>query len=285
MRILGRLLFVLLLVVAACGDDETPVDTGSGGTGDGGGDDDLDSIEGEYLATEVTEDGARRELVPDTQIRLTLQDGTLGVNAGCNSIGGEYALVDGVLEAGAMSMTEMGCDEPRMAQDQWIAEFLSSSPTLTAVEEGFTLATDTTSITFVDASVVEPDVELVGTTWVVDTFIDGAGPDGAASSVPWDTPPTIVFEDNGFVTGTDGCNSFGYGGEQGQEPSEGLAYEVDGGTIRFSGSAVTTDMACPGVDTTLFWRVVEGDVTWEIDASRLTLTHPDGFGISATAEP
>ena len=38
---------------------------------------------------------------------------------------GGYQVVDGVLEMGAMMTTEMGCEEPLMAQDTWICAFLA----------------------------------------------------------------------------------------------------------------------------------------------------------------
>lgn len=285
MRHLLRLAMVgLLLVVASCGDDDAPLDAGTGGPSDGDAsrDDDRDSIEGDYIATEATEHGDPRALVPGTEIRLRLHDGRLGVNAGCNSIGGDYTLRDDVLEVAAMSMTEMGCDEPRHAQDQWIADFLSSSPTVEPIEEGMVLSTPTTEITFLDRAVVEPDVELVDTTWEVTGFVSGPGPDGTASSVSGE-PGSVVFGHNGFVSGHDGCNGFGFAGEPGGEPTDGLRYEVDGDRITFTGSAVTTKAACPDIDTESFWAVLAGTVTFEVEASNLTLTAADGRGATFRA--
>lgn len=266
----------LVLVVAACGsDDDTSVDAGDDGA--------RPTIEGDYIAVEVTEDGQPRPLVEGTELTLRLEDGRIGASAGCNSMSGPYELEDGVLRVSDLAMTEMGCDDARHDQDAWVADLLLSEPTVEPVEEGFVLRSGSRTVDFRDHSYVTPDAELVGTTWVVDTILEGSGPDGTASSVPWDEPPTLRLEDNGFVMGSDGCNGFGWGGEQGQPPSEGVRYTVDGGEIIFAGDPVADTRACPDVDVDLFWRVIDGTVSWEIDASRLTLSHPDGFGLSATA--
>lgn len=266
-------LVVIVLAAAACGDDGTTV--GSGGTagGDPGGSGE-DSIAGEYRSVEVTENGQPRPLVGDSVIALRFDDGQLGVSAGCNSMSGTYEIDDGVLVVAALATTEMGCEPALMDQDQWVAEFLGAGPEIAEMADGFDLITDTTTIHFVDREIVEPDAELTGTTWTVDGFVHGSGSDGAVSSVAGPAP-VLRFEPEGFVTGSDGCNDFGYAGESGAEPTDGLRYEIDGDRITFSGGAVSTDMACPDVDTEHFWAVVDGTVTWEIEASRLTLTADD----------
>lgn len=266
-----------VIVVTACGGDDEPVAVGADG-----GDDDRDTIEGEYVATDVTENDQPKTLVEDTTIRLRLQDGELSASAGCNTIGGGYATEDGVLQMGAVATTEMGCDAPRHDQDTWLAEFLSSRPLVEPVEEGFVLRTDTVAITFVDHSIVEPDRDLVATTWIVDGHVHGAGPDGAVSSAP-DDAGTLTFDPNGFVVGNDGCNSFGFAGEQGAEPTDGLRYTVDGDRITFSGSAVSTLRGCDDVDTERYRSVLTGTVTWEIDRDRLTLLNDGGEGVTYRA--
>ena len=273
-RVVGAL--VVALLVTACGDDDESVSSG----GDGGG----ETVEGVFIATEVEEEGQPRALVEGTTIRLRLEAGGLSASAGCNTIGGDYTVDDGVLRVSATSMTEMGCDPPRHGQDEWLAGFLSAEPTIERTDDGVVLQTEAVTVTLVDESVVDPDRELTGTTWVVDGYIDGAGPDGSTSSAPGDTA-RIVLEDNGFVTGHDGCNGFGYGGEANAEPISGLRYEVAGDQITFSGSAVTTDMACPGIDTERLWAVLSGTVTWSIDGSRLTLVADDGRGVTFHAQP
>ena len=74
-----------------------------------------------FLSTRVTRDGADRPLVAGSRIRLTFQaDGTLGANAGCNSIGGAWKLEGGMLVYSVGSMTAMACEQPLMDQDTWL---------------------------------------------------------------------------------------------------------------------------------------------------------------------
>ena len=271
-------LVLTALLIAACGDET--VTAGAGDPAGVGG----DTIEGRYVATEVTENDQPRTLVEDTTVRLRLLDGVLSTSAGCNTIGGDYTIVDGVLQLDAVTMTETGCDPPRTEQDHWLVDFLSSRPEMEPTEDGFVLRTDAAVITFVDHSIAEPDLDLVGTIWLVDGYLDGSGPDAAVSSATGDTA-RLVFDGTGHVTGDDGCNDFGYAGEPGQESTDGLRYELDGDHITFSGAAVTTDIACPDGDTDPFWAVLSGTVTWNIDGSRLTLLDETGKGVTYRAQP
>jgi heat shock protein HslJ len=239
--------------LASCGSGDEPVTSGDGAR----------SLAGDYLATDITEDGDPRPLVDGTQISLRLEDGQLSARAGCNHIGGSYVVEDGVLRVEALSMTEMGCDEQRSAQDAFVAEFVSAAPIVEVADDGFVLRSDAASITFVDRSVVEPDVDLAGTTWVVDTFVDGAGPDGTSSAR--DGPMgTFTFGTSGVVEGSDGCNDF-----------SGLGYEVAGDTITFDpvSEVTSTAIGCPQMDTDPFWAVFSaGAAEFSIDGDRLTLT-------------
>ena len=266
-------LVVAALVLAACGDDDDVVSSGGSSS----------SIDGDYLAIEVTEGGQAKALVEGTTISLRLHDGALTANAGCNTIGGDYTVDGDVLRARALSTTEMGCDPPRHAQDEWLAALLSSGPTVEPGDQGFVLRTDSVTLTFVDREVADPDRELVGTTWVVDGYLDGAGPDGTASSAMGDQA-LVRFEENGFMTGHDGCNGFGYAGQMGADPTDGLRYEVDGDRITFSGSAAHTEMACPDVDTDRIWAVLSGTVTWTVDGPGLTLVAADDRGVTFRAQ-
>src|SRR2546423_11077938 len=76
-----------------------------------------------FLSTSVTENGRPRPVVDGTRISLTfVADGhRLGAQAGCNQMGGPAAFEGGRLVVGDLATTEMGCDAPRHAQDEWLA--------------------------------------------------------------------------------------------------------------------------------------------------------------------
>lgn len=131
-----------------------------------------------------------------------------------------------------------------------------------------------------------PDTEeprgLVGVRWVASGFLDGA------SIEPPAEPGTVHFEENGFVAGSDGCNDFGYvaSGDADDPAPDGLAYEIVGDEIRFTGSWISTLRGCS--DTGYEGRirhVLTGTVTYEIDGAKLTLTASDGAGVAFTDAP
>jgi heat shock protein HslJ len=222
-----------------------------------------------FLSTAVTVAGKSFDLVPNTRIRLNFgADGNLGASAGCNSIGGQYAIVDGVLRFQGGGMTEMGCDQPRHDQDDWLSRFLATNPTVALAGSDLVLSAGDTVITLGDREVVEPDLPLTGTVWTVNTIFSG----DTASSIPGDAVSTLEFFADGKVTLNTGCNQGG-----------GTA-TVEGATITFS-DIVTTDMACGGARGELESAVISvlnaGPVTWSIDANGLTLmSGASGLGLS-----
>lgn len=272
MRTTLALVLLAGAILAACGGSEDEPVRSDGGT--------PRVDDGDYRSTAVEEDGGPRPLVDGTTISLRLDDGRIVVNAGCNTMSGEYRLEDGVLMVDPLATTEMGCDPPRHEQDAWLAELLVSRPTLASLDDGFDLTSGRTTIRFTDRAVVEPDVDLVGTTWEVTGFIDG----DVAMSGPQDGEAAhVVFDENGFVTGHDGCNGFGYATSDDGE--SGLRYAVDGSEITFTGTAASTEIACPGKeeDVERFHAVLRGTVTSRIEASSLTLVAPDGRGVTYAA--
>jgi len=124
-------------------------------------------------------------------------------------------------------------------------------------------------------------VGLIGVTWVAAGFLDGG------SVEPPSGPGHVRFEPNGFVTGTDGCNGFGFAAsdEQDDNSTHALRYEVIGNDINFTGSPVSTLIGCSDTEyETRIRHVLRGSVTYEIDGSVLTLTAADGRGVKFTRQ-
>ena len=269
MRYALRLLALFVgapVVLGACGGDDASVDTGDGGA----------ALAAEYISVEVIEAGASRPLVDGTEISLRFAAGQVGASLGCNQLGARHELDGDRLRVEEMSTTEMGCDSERHDQDEWFADLLQSEPTVVVDGDTMTLTSGETIVRFIDREVAVPDRALVGTTWEVDGFADGQEPDDAAMSFAVDRPGVVRFEDNGSVTGSDGCNAFGSSQIDG-EGTDGLRYEVDGERVTFTGDAPTELMACPDLEeyTDRFWAALTGTATWTIDAERLTLVGED----------
>ncbi|MGH9011764.1 MAG: META domain-containing protein [Acidimicrobiia bacterium] len=260
------LLLALVLAGGACGRERLPQAGAADSTG------------GEpwgrtFLSTSVTENGQPKPLVAGTRITLNFfADGhRLGAQAGCNQMGGPASFEGGRLVVSDMSTTEMGCDPPRHAQDEWLARFLTSKPTWVRSESTLTLDNGTVRIVLEDREVADPDRPLRGTKWVVDPIVDR----DAASSVPAGVEAHLTFEDGNRFGGNTGCN--GMGGNS--------AVHEGRSTITFS-EVITTKMACDD-DRMRVERAVlatlDGDVAYQIDADVLRLDRPGGHGLRLRA--
>ena len=216
----------------------------------------------EWLSTAVTDDGADRPLVDGTRIRLGFTDGQLAASAGCNTIGGDYRIDAGRLAFEGGSMTEMGCDEDRHAQDDWLLGLLASQPAIVRDGDKLTLTSGAVVVALQDREVAEPDLPLVGTTWTVDTILSGA----AASSVPDDLVATLVFNQDGTVDFAAGCS-----------PGSGT-YEVSDGSLRLR-DIVTEQTACEDAAIQLEAAVLPilaaDELDYVIDAGSLTVVAGD----------
>jgi heat shock protein HslJ len=195
MRILAA--FALLLALSACGREAGPTDSGTLKF----------EPSGEYVVTAATVGGSPHAFVKGSEVRLTLEDGRLGITAGCNHLFGDYSLAyspaDLVLTAGTIGGTEMGCAPALMAQDSWLARFFSEP--VSVGTDPLTLTSGDTVLTLTPRTVVHPDQNLVGVAWVLDGVIDG----GSVSSIP-DGPEVVLTLEGTDVAGLTGlCNGFG----------------------------------------------------------------------------
>lgn len=242
-----------LLVLAGCGDES------SGPGGDPGKDPDGTT----YVVTGVTVGGEPHRLVRGTQIRLSFDDGRLGISAGCNSMGGNYTLDGTRLTVEPLAMTDMGCDRPLMEQDAWVAGLFEGPVQFT----GESVISGDTVLTLADRRDVSPDLPLVGTQWRLDGIGSGEGPDGSVASVPADArAATLRITENGRAEVYDGCN-------RGTGPA---VVDENAGTVDF-GARATTRMACPGTEEVVdaVNDVLDGLTTYAITEKSLTLTNGD----------
>ena len=205
-----------------------------------------------FLSTEIQ--GAT--LVPGSRVTLTFKDdGSLGASAGCNSMGGAYAIDGDRLTTGQMMMTEMGCAEPLMNQDAWLSTFLSDV-TFNLDGDTLTLGGGGATLTLVDKTVASPDQPIEGTLWVVDGIVSGE----AVSSVPTGATASLRIVD-GRAEVRFGCNT------------GGGPVEVNPDRLTF-GPMISTKMACEPDAMAMeaaVSAVLTGEVAYSIDADVLTL--------------
>jgi len=195
----------------------------------------------------------------------------LNVSAGCNSIGGFFELDDGVLVMSSLWSTEMWCGDELQAQDEWIADFLTSSPLLELSGDYLTLTGPDDTLVFIDREVSDADRPLAGTDWTVDTYIVG----DSATTFSLDEYPWFLFGDDGTVQVFNGCNQ-GAGD-----------YTTDGNMLTFIDVAFTEkyckDKSAAWAEAHILSVIAGGSATYTIDAARLTIDQ-GSVGISAYGE-
>jgi heat shock protein HslJ len=215
-----------------------------------------------FLSTKVE----GHDLVPGSTVRLTFNGDQLGINAGCNHMGGAYAITDGRLTTGQMAMTDMACDEPLMAQDTWVAAFVGGAA-VTLSGDTLTLQHAEVTMTLTDREVADPDRPLAGTRWILDGMVTG----DAVSSVPAGVTAALTIA-NGQIQVESGCNT-------------GSASVTSTDTTLTIGTLRQTTMACQP-DAMAVERavtaVLSGEIAYAIDADVLTLT-ADGAGLMLRA--
>jgi heat shock protein HslJ len=256
LTVIRPLVAVLAFVTAAgCGDPTGPA-------GAKGKVDDDQPWGRTFLSTSVN-----RPLVEGTRIRLDFHDDhRLGANAGCNHMGGDAEVAGDRLVVSDLATTEMGCDPDRHRQDEWLAGFLTSRPHYRLDGPVLTLRNDSTELRLEDRETADPDRPLRGTRWVVEGVVEG----DAVSSVPAGAEAHLVIDGaKDSFGGNAGCNQMGGTAR----PSER--------TVTFS-DVITTKMACQDDRMRLesaVLAVLDGEVTWKIEADALRLDHPNGRGL------
>jgi heat shock protein HslJ len=254
----------LLLVLASCGARAADQPAGQSAP---------DPLRGRtFIATAVTDGDVPHALVPDTELSVEFtDDGRLIARAGCNIMQGNINTANGKLAIdGDLAMTAMGCDPARQEQDLFVAKVLGASPSWQLANERLTITSGTTTLDMAPRETVHPDKDLMGTTWVLDTLVDG----DSASSMPAGVPPaTLVFDGKRVVADTN-CNGFG------------ADYTVTGDTIEFT-MGMSTLIGCPPEIARVeqaVGEVLTGKVTFEITADRLVLNNSSGKGIQLHAQ-
>jgi heat shock protein HslJ len=211
-------------------------------------------------------------------VTLTIDGDQVFGTAACNGYGGTLAADDrlgggGPFRVTELSWTEIGCEPDVMQlEQQYLAALqavdsyeLAGSLHLGVIDVG-------TSLVF-DPVAPVADNEIVGTTWVLDTVIEG----DAASNSPIMHSATLTLDDDGTLTGSTGCRLL-----------EG-EWITAGAQIVFTRFAAIDDPAaglCAPESQALdgFIVTVLGDgFTVDIDGRRLTLMAPGDEGLSYTA--
>jgi len=256
-------LLVLALAATGCGDRERTADAAADGS------DDASALDG--ITWELADGtGPSGELAVPDGVRVTLLfegDQVSGVSA-CNHYFGT-AEIDffGASEAdvlmGGLGGTEMGCEPAVMALETAYLDALERVEQLTVADGALTVTGPDAALTFTAQPTV-PTAELTDTTWQLGALLDGAGPDGTASSPLADAE--LFLHAGGMIEATTGCGVISG------------RWTVEGDTVRLPEVTVDgLDDACQSDPQHVHMiEVLGADFTAEVDGRTLTVRAGSG---------
>lgn len=103
-----------------------------------------------FTAQHVTGTAEAEDLMGGVKFIVTFEKGSIGAYAACNHMGADLELVDGTLVTDMLFSTEMACQEPLMAHDQWIADLLQSQPQYSLDGDTLTLTSGDITVELVE---------------------------------------------------------------------------------------------------------------------------------------
>ena len=202
-------------------------------------------------------------------------EGTVHGSAGCNSYFGSYEVDGETITFGPLGSTMMACSEPEGIMEQELAYLAALGSAVTYYIEGDKLELVDADGTRIAQFIALPPASLAGTEWTLTAYNNGQD---AVVSVLIGTEITAAFGDDGRLTGSAGCNTYG------------ASYEVDGDHIAL-GPAVTTRMWCAEPEGVMdqenaFLGALELAVTYRIQGDKLEMRTADGaLALQFTAKP
>ena len=185
------------------------------------------------LTSLIDEGGSMAPIVTGTTVTAIFDAGGIRVSglAGCNHYSADYTRNGADITIKSAVRTDMYCGEPEGLMDQE-DRYLSLLTDVSSywVEGDRLILSDKegADLLVLDRAAEFPDLPLVGTDWVLDSYSTGRD---AISSVITGTTITAKFTDDSKITGSAGCNH--YGGE----------YLLDGANLSVS-SLFSTLMYC-----------------------------------------
>ncbi len=241
---------LLVLVLAACGGGEASSDGSSAVDPDG----DWVLIDG-------------MDTIADFPITLSIEGNQVSGRAACNSYGGTIRINGTAVAISELFQTEMGCQPEVMEAEQRFLAALASVDNFSVDGTRLTLSGSGAGLGFEPVTPV-PTSALVGTTWVLDTLIEGE----TASTVAGD-PATLLLSADGTLTASTGCRT------------------LTGTWLENGGVIVVPNLSADGECPDDLWKqdslvvtVIEDEFSAEVEGNTLTLTSMGGDGLVYRSE-
>jgi heat shock protein HslJ len=259
----GLMILIPLLFIAGCtGTPPVPPEQALNGTG--------------WTLTGYVSNGTSLHPLNGSTVTLVFSKaGQIAGSAGCNHYFASYDMKGTAVTIGGAGSTEMYCMAPGvMEQESTYLALLGRVSSVTAGNDTLTFADAQGLPVLSFVRIVPPAPEpLAGTTWSLDSFYTA----DAVSSVTAGTTITAVFDENGRVTGSAGCNQYF------------APYTVTGASMSI-GPPGSTKMYCngPGVmqQETAYLASLSRTAAFTIAGDRLSLVDAGGAPLlSFTKEP
>lgn len=185
-----------------------------------------------WTLTDYVSNGSSLHILDGTTITMLFSDeGRITGSAGCNHYFASYEMSGTKIAIGQAGSTEMYCIGTGVMEQE--------STYLSLLQEAVSLTAGNTTLSFVDSKgttilsferIVPPSpAPFFGTTWILDSFYTA----DAVSSVINGIFITAVFDNEGRITGSAGCNDY-FG-----------SYTLAGNSLSIH-SIGSTKMNCPG---------------------------------------
>jgi heat shock protein HslJ len=253
-RTIASLALAIMLTACAYAGSGNGNGNGSGPASQSANPSDPGTPAGSWNLTKGTDASGEIPVLDDHPITLVIDADKAGGHAACNIYGGTVTIDGDSIRLAAMSMTEMAClDERAMNAEAAYMSALAAVTKWSRDGDRLVLSGEDVELTFTAQPPV-PDAQLVGTTWVLDTLMQG----DAASTVQGEA--TLTFATDGRFRGSTGCHVLAG------------SYQVSGDSIDFSNVTQTGDCSdeLQGQDA-LVIDVLAGHDSATIDGPILTL--------------
>ena len=206
-----------------------------------------------------------RDPIPGWDVTVEIDSDRIGGTAACNGYDGTVEVGDGIITVSELIATEVACESDIQQLEQTFLTSLGSASAYSASNERLEITTPQGVWRF-DRLAPVPTAELVGTTWVLDGYVDG----DSVSTEAGMGDAFIKLSDDGTVLGATNCREF-----------SGTWIET-GSEIVFTAFAADGD--CPNetasdLDSRIITVLVDG-FRAEIDGDRLNVTSQSDEGLT-----
>ena len=208
------------------------------------------------------------DVLPNVRMTANFgEDGQVTGSGGCNNYFASYEVEGNDIAIGPAGATMMACPAPISEQEAIFFAGLASAATYELQAEQLVLR-DGDGKAVATFTAVRP-VALAGTAWLVRSYNNGKQ---AVVSVIVGTELTAIFQSDGRLNGSAGCNNYN------------SSYQVDGDNISI-GQTITTLMACVEPEGIMeqeeqYLTALQTAATYKIDGGRLEMRTAGGSKVA-----